>query len=86
VRAGTHEGLACMIVHVAGRGDGCVVRAPGWRVLLPGRTVVFHAPGTAAELPVAAGAVVASPADQLSHAPEETDREPVLVRDHGGRA
>lgn len=42
-RTATRDGLACTLFHV---GDETgVLRAPTWRILLPGRTPVFHLPG-----------------------------------------
>lgn len=49
-RTGVKDGLACTIIALAGvRG---VMRAPTWQVLLPGRLIVFHRPGTKAQLPI----------------------------------
>jgi uncharacterized protein (TIGR02677 family) len=42
-RTGTRDGLSCTLFHT-GAGVG-VVRAPSWRVLLPGRLPIFHRPG-----------------------------------------
>lgn len=42
-RTATKDGLACTLFHT-GDGDGSLT-APTWRVLLPGRTPVFHRPG-----------------------------------------
>lgn len=54
VRTGTKDGLACTLVYV-GLGAGAVsaglVRAPLWKVILPGRVPLFHAPGSAATIP-----------------------------------
>jgi uncharacterized protein (TIGR02677 family) len=56
VRTGTKDGLACTLVYV---GDGAtagsvtagIVRAPTWKVILPGRVALFHSPGKAATIP-----------------------------------
>jgi Protein of unknown function (DUF2397) len=42
-RTGTRDGLACTLFHL-GEGAG-LVQSSTWRVLLPGRTPVFHTPG-----------------------------------------
>lgn len=57
VRTGVKDGLACTLVYVsdgatAGSITAGVVRAPTWKVILPGRVPLFHAPGTAATIPL----------------------------------
>jgi uncharacterized protein (TIGR02677 family) len=55
-RTGTKDGLTCTLVYI-GEGQSAssvtagVVRAPTWKVILPGRVPLFHAPGTAATIP-----------------------------------
>ncbi|GIM90073.1 hypothetical protein Ato02nite_018660 [Paractinoplanes toevensis] len=48
-RTGVRDGLSCTLFHV-GEGAGVLV-APTWRVLLPGRVLVFHLPGRWATSP-----------------------------------
>ncbi|UUU45126.1 DUF2397 domain-containing protein [Streptomyces sp. NBC_00162] len=58
-RTGVSGGLACTLVHT-GVGVG-VLRAPAWRVLLPGRVPLFHLPGcrpSPAALSAVAGSAV----------------------------
>jgi uncharacterized protein (TIGR02677 family) len=50
-RSSTFDGLGCTLLYT-GVGAG-IVRAPTWRVVVPGRRIVFHLPG---EQPVAATA------------------------------
>lgn len=49
VRHAARHGLACSVVRVRGR-TGCI-SAPTWRVLLPGRVIVFHGPRQSITLP-----------------------------------
>ena len=48
-RTSHRDGLACTLFRVPGSLG--VLRAPAWRVWLPGRVAVFHRPGTAAAPP-----------------------------------
>ncbi|MFF4978264.1 DUF2397 domain-containing protein [Streptomyces sp. NPDC001083] len=66
-RTGTSGGLACTLVHT-GSGTG-ILRAPTWRVLLPGRIPLFHQPGqrpSAAALAAFAGTTTTD--DPSAHA------------------
>lgn len=48
-RTGVRDGLACTLFHT-GAGTG-TLRAPTWRVLTPGRLLVFHLPGVVVHAP-----------------------------------
>jgi hypothetical protein len=48
-RSAHRDGLACTLFHVLGRTG--VLRAPTWRVWLPGRVVMFHPAGTRVTAP-----------------------------------
>lgn len=48
-RSAQRDGLACTLFHVPGYVG--VLRAPTWRVLVPGRVIVFHQAGTRAAAP-----------------------------------
>jgi hypothetical protein len=50
-RTATRDGLGCTLFH-SGEGVG-VLRAPTWRIWLPGRVAVFHRPGVRPMAPVA---------------------------------
>ncbi|MEO3809822.1 DUF2397 family protein [Sphaerisporangium sp. B11E5] len=52
-RSAHRDGLACTLFHVPGHVG--VLRAPTWRVWLPGRAVVFHPAGTRATTPIVKG-------------------------------
>ena len=51
-RRGQRDGLACTLLYVGADTTG-LVQADTWRVLLPGRVPLFHAPGTAPRVPSA---------------------------------
>jgi hypothetical protein len=50
-RTAAKDGLACTVLYVEEAGNAEVLRAPGWRVLAPGRVAVFHRPGAVPSLP-----------------------------------
>jgi uncharacterized protein (TIGR02677 family) len=60
-RTATCDGLACTLFHT-GAGVG-VLRAPSWRIWLPGRLPVFHQPGARPMAPVA---TTADPDERVS--------------------
>lgn len=65
-RVGSREGLGCTLLYLGPTAFVGVIRAPSWRVLLPGRVALFHPPNRTARVPAGmAAALTGDPGDRI---------------------